>query len=75
MKHYSNFSNFEIASLDNVPGHYLRKYEVLRSLLTGSWKKINQNIVKSNVWFVTMSLKYKMLRGFTKFARESVPLN
>ena len=24
--HYSNFGTFEIASLVNVPGHYLRKY-------------------------------------------------
>ena len=26
MEHYSNFWTFEIASLPNVPGHYLRKY-------------------------------------------------
>ena len=25
-EHYSNFCTFEIASLVNVPGHYLRKY-------------------------------------------------
>ena len=26
MEHYSNVWTFEIASLPNVPGHYLRKY-------------------------------------------------
>ena len=26
MEHYSNFWTFEIASLPNVLGHYLRKY-------------------------------------------------
>ena len=26
MEHYSNFCTFEITSLLNVPGHYLRKY-------------------------------------------------
>ena len=29
MEHYSNFWTFEIASLPNVPGHYLRKYGIL----------------------------------------------
>ena len=28
MEHYSNFCTFEIASLVNVPGHYLRKYGI-----------------------------------------------
>ena len=28
-EHYSNFCAFEIASLLNVPGHYLRKYGIL----------------------------------------------
>ena len=28
-KHYSNFCTFEIASLVNVPEHYLRKYGIL----------------------------------------------
>ena len=33
-EHYSNFSNFEIATLvSNVPGHYLRKY--------GTYKELN----------------------------------
>ena len=27
-EHYSNFCTFEIASLVNVPGHYLRKYGI-----------------------------------------------
>ena len=30
MEHYSNFWTFEIASLPNVPGHYLRKYGIYR---------------------------------------------
>ena len=29
-EHYSNFCTFEIASLVNVPGHYLRKYGILK---------------------------------------------
>ena len=28
-KYYSNFCTFEIASLVNFPGHYLRKYGIL----------------------------------------------
>ena len=27
-EHYSNFWTFEVASLPNVPGHYLRKYRM-----------------------------------------------
>ena len=27
-EHCLNFCTFEIASLDNVPGHYLRKYGI-----------------------------------------------
>ena len=27
-EHYSNFGTFEIASLLNVPGHYLRRYGI-----------------------------------------------
>ena len=27
-EHYSSFCSFEIASLVNVPGHYLRKYGI-----------------------------------------------
>ena len=29
-EHHSNFCTFEIASLVNVPGHYLRKYGMLK---------------------------------------------
>ena len=28
MEHYSNFWTFEIPSLPNAPGHYLRKYGI-----------------------------------------------
>jgi hypothetical protein len=31
-EHYSNFCTFEIASLVNVPGHYLRKYSMCRAM-------------------------------------------
>ena len=36
-EHYSNFCTFEIASLLNVPGHYLRKYGIFFSK-TLKWK-------------------------------------
>ena len=32
-EHYSNFCNFANASLVNIPGHYLRKYNIQKSLL------------------------------------------
>ena len=32
MKHYSNFGTFKIASLVDIPGHYLRKYGTLFQL-------------------------------------------
>ena len=37
-EHYSKFCTFEIASLDNVPGHYFRKYGILPWLYHGKWK-------------------------------------
>jgi hypothetical protein len=32
-EHYSNFCTFEIASLVNVPGHYLTKYSILAKII------------------------------------------
>ena len=37
MEHYSNFCTFEIASLPNVPGLYLRKY--------GKYSRTNVNVI------------------------------
>ena len=34
-EHYSNFGPFEIDSLVNVPGHYLRKYGSQFTVETG----------------------------------------
>ena len=39
MEHYPNFCTFEIASLVNVPGHYLRKYGILIQVLRRSKKQ------------------------------------
>ena len=34
MEHYSNFGTFQIVSLPNVPGHYLRKYGIFAARKT-----------------------------------------
>ena len=54
MEHYSNFWTFEIASLPNFPGHYLRKYGIretsssskLHSCIQSQDCRPLQNIVK-----------------------------
>ena len=48
MEHYSNFCTFEIASLVNVPGHYLRKYG---SLGTYFHSEQTDTIVKDAIVF------------------------
>ena len=35
-EHYSNFGTVKIASLPNVPGHYLRKYGMHKKLSTAA---------------------------------------
>ena len=63
MGHYSNFCTFEIASLINVPGHYLRKYSTCKvmNLRAESYSGQNvpvsvssQSVILAKMWFSQM---------------------
>ena len=46
MEHYSNFCTFEIASLRNVLGHYLRKYSNIKDRRISILQKQRGEITK-----------------------------
>ena len=51
MEHYSNFCTFELASLVNVLGHYLRKYGTYLPYLaveSGRASRIDCNIIHAS---------------------------
>ena len=50
-EHYSIFFTFEIATLLNVPGHYLRKYGILKKETFWKATLLNQIIMTLDVKF------------------------
>jgi hypothetical protein len=54
-EHYSNFCTFEIASLVNVPGHYLRKYGTYKTGLLPRYARFYDFIY--NIFDMTQSIR------------------
>ena len=67
MEHCSNFWTFEIASLPNVHGHYLRKYGTLRNTFSDLSQIVITFALKTNLTYLT-TISQQFLPNITFFS-------